>query len=102
MLWNRLLLLFVFAAQAAALDPNAGIVSHIRRHPVHSSALAAIGYSRHLHALEIQFLSGGTYRYLDVPIDVYRDFIAAESKTRFYNGNIRGRYRSLHVRSAAE
>ncbi len=74
------------------------IVSHIRRAPVESSAIATIGYSKRRHALEIEFINGATYRYLDVPNSLYRKLIAAESKARFYDQNIRGRYRSVHVK----
>ena len=46
------------------------IISHIRREQVDSQGLAAVGYSRHLHALEIQFVNGAIYRYLDVPPEI--------------------------------
>ena len=84
----------IAAEQASA----AGIVSRIRREPVESRALAAVGYSRRLRVLEVEFRRGGTYRYLDVPWPVYRDLLAAESKAGFYNRNVRGKYRSVYVR----
>lgn len=77
------------------------IVSHIPRYPVQSTALAAIGYSKKLHALEIQFRNGAIYRYLGVPMDIYRELLEAESKARYYDGRIRYRYQSLHVRTPA-
>ena len=67
-------------------------------HVVESRALAAVGYSKRLHALEIEFRRGGTYRYLDVPAAKYRELLEAESKARFYNRNIRGKYRAVRVR----
>jgi KTSC domain len=76
------------------------IISRIPRHPVESSALAAVGYSSHLHALEVEFLNGAIYRYFDVPKSLYRRLIAADSKARFYDDHIRGRFRSVHVRRA--
>ena len=101
--------LVVFAAMAAAVNlasaaepakPNDSqrIVSHIPREPVHSSAIAKVGYSKRRHILEIKFANGGTYRYLDVPFPVYRDLISAESKARFYDLNIRRHYWSVRVR----
>ncbi len=45
------------------------IVSHIPRQPVESSAIAKIGYSKRRHILEIEFVNGAVYRYLNVPID---------------------------------
>lgn len=74
------------------------VVSHIRRQPVESHAIAAVGYSQQLHALEIEFRNGAIYRYLDVPGERFRDLLAAESKARFYDRNIRGKYRSRHVK----
>ena len=91
------------ALTCAASSPNESrpanpIVSHIRRQPVDSSAIASIGYSKRLHALEIEFVNGAIYRYLEVPRSMYRQLIKADSKARFYTKNIRGRYRSVHVK----
>lgn len=83
---------------AAEQGTPIGIVSRIRRQSVESRALAAVGYSRRLRALEVEFRRGGTYRYLDVPWPVYRDLLAANSKAGFYNRNVRGKYRSVYVR----
>jgi hypothetical protein len=78
--------------------PDSGIVSHIKREAVQSSALASAGYSKRLRALEIEFRSGAIYRYLDVDQAIYHNLMIAPSKARFYDQNIRGKYRSLHVR----
>jgi hypothetical protein len=77
------------------MDP---IVSRIQREPVESTALAAVGYSKRLHALEIEFRDGLIYRYEEVPAFVYRELLAAESKARFYNKNIRGKYHCVRVK----
>ena len=76
------------------------IVSRIHRDPIESSALAGVGYSRRLHALEIEFRDGLIYRYEEVPLSVYRELVSAFSKARFYNQNIRGRYHCLRVKPA--
>jgi hypothetical protein len=73
------------------------IVSHIPREPVHSTAIGKVGYSKRRHVLEIEFVNGAIYRYLDVPFSVYRDLISAKSKARFYDFNIKGKYRSARV-----
>ncbi|MFL6583266.1 MAG: KTSC domain-containing protein [Chthoniobacterales bacterium] len=99
LLLTGLCVLVLHDSTAAPSDP---IFSRIRRAQVASSAIASIGYSRRLHALEIEFRNGAIYRYLDVPVDTYRELLAAGSKTRFYDENIRGRYRSLHVRRPAQ
>ena len=94
--------ILLFAAAAAGDPPTArdsmGIISHIKREAVQSTGLAAVGYSKRLHALEIEFVNGAVYRYFDVPASLHRRLLAAKSKARFYDQNIRGRYRSLHVR----
>jgi hypothetical protein len=74
------------------------IISHVHRAPVASSGVAAVGYSKRLHALEIEFRDGLIYRYVDVPANVYEEFIAAESKARFYNLKVKGKYHCLRVR----
>ncbi len=94
-----LLAVIVFLAHGTSAAPEEGIVSRIRREAVTSSNVASIGYSRHLHALEIEFTRGAVYRFLDVPTIVYRELIASDSKGRFIAEHIRGRYRFVRVRS---
>ena len=74
------------------------IISRIPREPVQSTAIAKVGYSKRRHILEIEFVNGAVYRYLDVPRAVYRDLMSAESKARFYDSNIRRHYRSILIR----
>jgi hypothetical protein len=104
MIARPLLLLVVYAFAviadvAAAAANEEAIVSRIPRERVASSAIASIGYSKRLHALEIEFRNGAIYRYADVPLAVHQDLMAAESKARFYDRRVRGHYRSVHVRS---
>jgi hypothetical protein len=98
------IMLFATTTPAAPdKTPDAtGIVSRIRREPVQSTALASVGYSRRLHALEIEFRNGAIYRYLDVAPSVHHALMIAPSKARFYHENIRSKYRSLHVRRRAK
>jgi len=74
------------------------IVSHIPRQHVKSSAIAAVGYSKRRHILEIEFVNRAVYRYLDVPPAVHRDLMSAGSKAQFYDFNIKGHYRSVPIR----
>ncbi|MFN2474781.1 MAG: KTSC domain-containing protein [Chthoniobacterales bacterium] len=98
-------LIFVgFAVTATPPAPAADrtvapIVSRIHHTTVESHGVAAVGYSKRLHALEIEFRHGGTYRYLDVPPSVHREMLECDSTARYYNTHIRGRYRSVRVRS---
>ena len=85
-------------ADPAPVPEPVGIVSRIKRSPVDSSALASVGYSRRLRALEIEFRNGAIYRYFDVPPSIYRALLNAPSKARFYDHNIRHKFLSAHVR----
>ena len=91
----------VSASRPPAPEPP-GIVSRIKRIPVESTALATVGYSKRLRALEIEFRNGAIYRYLEVEPAVYDALLNARSKARFYDQNIRHKYRSLHVRRRSE
>ena len=87
---------------AYSTEPSATpshIISRIPRQPVESSAIAKIGYSKRRHILEIEFVNGAVYRYLDVPVTVYRGLMSSESKTRFYDSNVKRHYRSVVIRS---
>lgn len=98
---KRLLFSAIFVAMAlrsVQSSESVAITSHIPRIRVASTALATVGYSKRRHILEIEFVNGAVYRYLDVPPSVYRDLIAAESKARYYDWNIKRYYRSLRVR----
>ena len=97
-----LLFVAVVRAEPAKTRDSTGIISHIKREAVESTAIASIGYSKRLHALEIEFRNGAIYRYLEVEPPVHRDLMNAKSKARFYDENIRKKYRSLHVRPRAE
>jgi hypothetical protein len=100
--WRR----FFFYRGTLHADPRRrrahGAVSRIKRVPVESTALATVGYSKRLRALEIEFRNGAVYRYLEVAPDVYDALLHARSKARFYDQNIRRKYRSLHVRPRFE
>ena len=101
----RIVLLFCVSSVMAPLawatpSPTPShIISRIPRQPVNSTAIAKVGYSKRRHVLEVEFVNGAVYRYLDVPVTVYRDLMSAESKARFYDSNIKGHYRSVLIRS---
>jgi hypothetical protein len=102
-----LLALVLLFATTVAGDPleapnSTGIVSHIKRDAVQSTALASVGYSKRLRALEIEFRNGAIYRYLNVNSAIYHDLMIAPSKARYYDENIRRKFRSVHVRRQVE
>jgi hypothetical protein len=74
------------------------VISRIPRKPVQSTAIAKVGYSKRQHILEIEFVNGAVYRYLDVPPATYRGLMSARSKAQFYDFNVKGHYRSIPIR----
>ena len=97
----RLPVLFACICAATVLaQTEEQIRSRIRRQPVISSNVASVGYSKQLHALEIEFRRGAIYRFLDVPATVHRGLMSAQSKGHFVAENIRGKYRFVRVRSS--
>ena len=56
-----------------------------------SSAIEWTGWRS--HRLTIGYRGGEAYDYFDVPEEVYRDFLAADSKGQFVNFVIKPRYR---------
>jgi KTSC domain-containing protein len=101
----RILVVFCISIAVVAVawtEPSptpSHIVSRILRQPVESSAIAKVGYSKRHHILEIEFINGAVYRYLDVPATVYRNLMAADSKARFYDSNIKRHYHSIVIQS---
>jgi hypothetical protein len=56
--------------------------------PVESSMIHAVGYNPTTQELEVVFTSGQTYRYTEVPREVYEGLLAAESKGRYMRAQI--------------
>lgn len=65
---------------------------------VSSSNIRSIGYDEGAQVLEVEFKSGGVYRYSGVPKAVYERFMAAPSKGRFFDSFVKDRYRTVKVR----
>ena len=84
---------------SAIAQSDEAVVSRIKRTPVQSSNVASVGYSRELHALEVEFTRGAIYRFLNVPPSIHRELLAAESKGHFIAEKLRGKYEFVRVRS---
>lgn len=67
----------------------------MRRVPVESSCIDSVGYDNEV--LEVRFNNGGVYRYFEVPAQLYRQLLAAESKGRFFNHHIRDDYSYMRL-----
>lgn len=59
---------------------------------VNSSNVDSVGYVAEYSALYVKFNTGSTYRYDDVPVEVYEGLINAASVGQYLNQNIKGVY----------
>ena len=64
----------------------------IRRLPLRSSVIAAVGYNPDTAELEVEFRSGDVYRYFAVPASVHRSLVEADSPGAFFNRHISDHY----------
>lgn len=98
--WPAWLLLAIVAGVGLSCDgpvseqpigaaPAASREHAIERTPVRSSALRSVGYDQERRGLEIEFTSGAVYQYFDVPAEVYRGLMAAESHGRYFHQHVR-------------
>lgn len=69
----------------------------ITMHPAISSNIAAAGYDAASRTLEIRFSNGATYRYQDVPKEVYEGMWKSESMGKFVAANIAKSYKFAKV-----
>jgi hypothetical protein len=76
---------------------NAYDSSLMIRENVVSSDLRSVGYDAGRHIMEVEFHAGGIYHYFDVPQSVYKQLMAASSKGRFMNLQIKKFYRCERV-----
>jgi hypothetical protein len=60
--------------------------------PVDSAVFLASKYSRRERCLTLYFENGSVYRYGSVEPSVYRKFMNAESKGKFFHKHIRSSY----------
>jgi len=67
------------------------------RETVTSSDLRSVGYDESAFVLEIEFHNGGIYHYFEVPYSVYAALMAAGSKGRYFNAQIRKVYRCQRI-----
>lgn len=66
-------------------------------HSVDSTNVSAIGYEEDSETLQVEFNSGGTYQYFDVPQQVFEDLRDAASVGQYLNQCIKGVYRYSRV-----
>jgi hypothetical protein len=64
---------------------------------VRSTMIHSIGYEPQTHILIIRLWTGFTYRYFGVPENLLISLMNSQSKGRFYNSRIRGKFESERV-----
>lgn len=64
----------------------------MERTAVSSSNIGAIGYEAETQTLEVEFLNGSIYQYAGVSVEEYEAMMNGDSKGKYLNANIKGRY----------
>jgi hypothetical protein len=66
---------------------------NMKREPVESTAIKSIGYNEDKQILEVEILeTGRVYKYFNVPLEEYMDFLDAKSLGEYYNRVIKENY----------
>ncbi len=68
---------------------------HMQR--VESSAIKAVGYDATTQKLRVQFASGQTYEYHDVPPETHEGLMGADSIGSHFAANIRNEHKATKV-----
>ena len=64
---------------------------------VESTTLAAVAYDEARELLQLEFCSRAVYLYFGVPPAVHQALLGAPSKGKYFNQNIRGRFRYCSI-----
>jgi len=64
----------------------------VRRRPVNSKSVRSVGYDLSSRTLELQYVNGSVYQYLDVPQPTYAGLLAAASIGNYVNTKIKPYY----------
>jgi|SRR5215467_2103011 len=74
------------------------VVSALEWVPVDSGLFTSAAYRQNARQLYLRFQDGDIYRYFECPAMVYEEFMASESKSRYFSQHIRSRFRDERVR----
>ena len=69
----------------------------MNRTPVESTNIADIGYDPTTQTLEIGFLNGTVYQYLNVPPNIFSQLMSASSHGTFLNKQIKPKYQYKQI-----
>ena len=62
-----------------------------------SSDIKSVGFDKESRVLEVEFKSGAVYQYVNVPENIYQEFISSDSLGRYLNTEIRDNYKGYKV-----
>jgi hypothetical protein len=71
----------------------------VEKRSVKSKAVKSLLYDDATRTLDVEFASASTYRYFDVPRDVYEWLLRVDSKGTFVNRLVKEKYRYERVDS---
>ncbi len=66
-----------------------------KRIPVESFNIAAVGYDKEAHILEIEFHHGAIYQFANVPEKVFEELMSSPSQGAYFLNEIKGRFEQL-------
>jgi hypothetical protein len=64
---------------------------------VESTTLATVAYDEAQELLQLEFCNRAIYLYFDVPPTVHQALLGAPSKGKYFNQNVRGRFRYCSI-----
>jgi hypothetical protein len=70
----------------------------MERQRVVSGNIKSAGYDIDGKTLEIEFLSGGIYQYYNVPAEIYKELLRAQSCGKYFHRNIKDVFRCRKIR----
>lgn len=69
----------------------------MKREPVKSSNIVSVGYDSAEKAMEVEFKSGGVYRYNGVPAHIHQEFVGADSIGSHFHKHIRSNFTGINL-----
>lgn len=69
----------------------------MKRIPVKSTDIVSIGYDKEVSILEVEFRRESIYQYANVPENVFKELMAADSIGTYFNSHIRDQYPNSQV-----
>jgi lysyl-tRNA synthetase class 2 len=67
-------------------------MNQIEMKNVHSSQITSIGYDQDLEVLYVEFRNSNVYRYMDVPKEIYEQFMNNDSVGSYFHTHIKDEY----------